>query len=313
MQLRDLTMVFSSFASMAAGVFLPGLAGPLEAMPRLMLMVMLYLSFLAVGAGALWDELRAMPGIDCRLTVLRLLALPLFVFAVFRLIMPEFSLGALLLGAAPVGVMAAVFSLMLGANTALILVGNILTSLLLPLSLPLLLSCTDGVLRALGRGGLDLPENFSLGGMTISLCITILLPFAAAMVTRVLPRLAGGILRRQFPLLTTAIVISNLGIFSNYAGVLRQSPALILHALLASCLLCVVMTVAALPATRGMPRQVRLAFLISFGVINNILLMIVSNEFFTVNEALMGAAYLVPLYILLFYYRYCSRTPAPAR
>ena len=313
MQLRDLTMVFSSFASMAAGVFLPGLAGPLEAMPRLMLMVMLYLSFLAVGAGALWDELRAMPGIVCRLTVLRLLALPLFVFAVFRLIMPEFSLGALLLGAAPVGVMAAVFSLMLGANTALILVGNILTSLLLPLSLPLLLSCTDGVLRALGRGGLDLPENFSLGGMTISLCITILLPFAAAMGTRVLPRLAGGILRRQFPLLTTAIVISNLGIFSNYAGVLRQSPALILHALLASCLLCVVMTVAALPATRGMPRQVRLAFLISFGVINNILLMIVSNEFFTVNEALMGAAYLVPLYILLFYYRYCSRTPAPAR
>ena len=128
-----------------------------------------------------------------------------------------------------------------------------------------------------------------------------------------MPRLAGGILRRQFPLLTTAIVISNLGIFSNYAGVLRQSPALILHALLASCLLCVVMTVAALPATRGMPRQVRLAFLISFGVINNILLMIVSNEFFTVNEALMGAAYLVPLYILLFYYRYCSRTPAPAR
>ena len=65
MQLRDLTMVFSSFASMAAGVFLPGLAGPLEAMPRLMLMVMLYLSFLAVGAGALWDELRAMPGIVC--------------------------------------------------------------------------------------------------------------------------------------------------------------------------------------------------------------------------------------------------------
>ena len=35
-------MVFSSFASMAAGVFLPGQAGPLEAMPRLMLMVMLY-------------------------------------------------------------------------------------------------------------------------------------------------------------------------------------------------------------------------------------------------------------------------------
>ena len=313
MQLRDLIMVFASFASMAAGVFLPELAGSLEAMPRLMLIVMLYLSFLAVGAGALWGELRVMSGVVCRLTLLRLIVLPVLAFAVFRLIMPEFSLGALLLGAAPVGVMAAVFSLMLGANTALILVGNIVTSLLLPLSLPLLLSCTDGALRAMGAGGLDLPENFSLGVMTISLCITILLPFAAAMLTRGLPRLTAGILRRQFPLLTTAIVISNLGIFSNYAGVLRQSPSLILHALLAACLLCVVMTIAALPATRGMSRQVRLAFLISFGVINNILLMIVSNEFFSVNEALMGAAYLAPLYILLFYYRYCSRSPAPAR
>ena len=176
MQLRDLIMVFASFASMAAGVFLPELAGPLEAMPRLMLIVMLYLSFLAVGAGALWGELRVMSGVVCRLTLLRLIVLPVLAFAVFRLIMPEFSLGALLLGAAPVGVMAAVFSLMLGANTALILVGNIVTSLLLPLSLPLLLSCTDGALRAMGAGGLDLPENFSLGGMTISLCITILLP-----------------------------------------------------------------------------------------------------------------------------------------
>ncbi|MGE9986149.1 symporter [Desulfovibrio sp. SGI.169] len=313
MQLRDLIMVFASFASMAAGVFLPGLAEPLEAMPRLMLMVMLYLSFLAVGAGALWRELRAMSGVVCRLTLLRLFALPVLAFAVFRLIMPEFSLGALLLGAAPVGVMAAVFSLMLGANTALILAGSIITSLLLPLSLPLLLSCMDGALRAVGAGGLNLPENFSLGGMTVSLCITILLPFAAAVLTRNLPRLSAGILRRQFPLLTTAIVISNLGIFSNYAEVLRQSPSLILSALLAACLLCVVMTAATLPATRGLPRQVRLAFLISFGVINNILLMIVSNEFFTVNEALMGAAYLAPLYILLFYYRYFSRTPSPAR
>ena len=69
------------------------------------------------------------------------------------------------------------------------------------------------------------------------------------------------------------------------------------------------MTLAALPLTRGMPRQLKLAFLISCGVINNVLLMIVCMEFFSATEALMAAAYLVPLYILLFYYRLCSRKP----
>jgi len=72
------------------------------------------------------------------------------------------------------------------------------------------------------------------------------------------------------------------------------------------------MTLAALPITRHMTRQTRLAFLISFGVINNVLLMIVCMEFFSATEALMAAAYLVPLYILLFYYRLCSREPTQA-
>lgn len=312
MRLRDLIMVFASFASMTAGAFLPQLAGPLDGLPRLLLMFMLYLSFLTVGKEALWRELRDMPGTLCRLTLFRLVLLPLLCFAVFLMVMPEFALGAFLLGAAPVGVMAAVFSLMLRANTALILVGNIATSLLLPLSLPAMLSFTDAAVRLMGSPPLALPERFSLGGMTISLSVTILLPFAAACLTRSrLPRCGAVLLRHQFPLITSAIVISNLAIFSQYAGVLRQSPELIAQALLAACLLCVIMTVAAVPATRGMPRQIRLAFLISFGVINNILLMIVSTEFFGVAETLMAAAYLAPLYVLLFYYRYCNRD-APA-
>ena len=91
---------------------------------------------------------------------------------------------------------------------------------------------------------------------------------------------------------------------------MRQSPSFIFQALGAACLLCVLMTLAALPITRHMTRQTRLAFLISFGVINNVLLMIVCMEFFSATEALMAAAYLVPLYILLFYYRLCSREPA---
>ena len=38
--------------------------------------------------------------------------------------------------------------------------------------------------------------------------------------------------------------------------------------------------------------------------------MIVCMEFFSATEAIMAAAYLAPLYVLLFYYRLCSRKKA---
>ena len=45
MNSRDLIMVMSSLLSMAAGVFLPQVAEPLAAMPRLILIFMLYMIF----------------------------------------------------------------------------------------------------------------------------------------------------------------------------------------------------------------------------------------------------------------------------
>lgn len=311
MNSRDLIMVLSSLLSMAAGVFLPQAAEPLAAMPRLILIFMLYMSFLAVGMEALMREIRHMKGTLCLLVALRLAALPLLCLAVFRLLMPQFALGAFLLGAAPVGVMAAVFSLMVGANTALILVANITTSLLLPASLPAVLSATDAGLRLLGLEPLNMPAHLELGHMSLSLCVTILVPFAAAHLTRIhCDGLRNLLLRWQFPLITVSIVVSNIAIFSHYGDLLRQSPELLLKSLGAASLLCLVMTLAAIPLARRMGRQVGrqvgMAFQISFGVINNVLLMIVCMEFFSATEAIMAAAYLAPLYVLLFYYRLCS-------
>lgn len=308
MNSRDLIMVLSSLLSMAAGVFLPQAAEPLAAMPRLILIFMLYMSFLAVGMEALMREIRHMKGTLCFMVALRLAVLPLLCLAVFRLLMPQFALGAFLLGAAPVGVMAAVFSLMVGANTALILVANIATSLLLPASLPAVLSATDAGLRLLGLEPLNMPAHLELGHMSLSLCVTILVPFAGAHLTRIhFDGLRNFLLRWQFPLITVSIIVSNIAIFSHYGDLLRQSPDLLLKSLGAASLLCLIMTLAAIPLTRRMSRQDGMAFQISFGVINNVLLMIVCMEFFSATEAIMAAAYLAPLYVLLFYYRLCSR------
>ena len=81
MNSRDLIMVLSSLLSMAAGVFLPQAAEPLAAMPRLILIFMLYMSFLAVGMEALMREIRHMKGTLCFLVALRLAVLPLLYVA----------------------------------------------------------------------------------------------------------------------------------------------------------------------------------------------------------------------------------------
>lgn len=59
---------------------------------------------------------------------------------------------------------------------------------------------------------------------------------------------------------------------------------------------------------RSMPPQRRLAFLISYGTMNNVLMLIVSLEFFSASESLIAAMYLVPLNALLVVYRRWSQT-----
>ena len=298
MRSRDLVMIVVSFLAMLAGSFLPGLAEPLAPFPRLCLIVLLYLGFLSVGTEALFIHTRLIPGTVSGLVLIRLFALPLLSFFLFKLL-------ALLVGAASIGVVAPIFSIMVNADTALVLAGNLLSSLLLPLTLPMLLYIVDSFMTLSGFGPMNLPAHLSLSGMTLSLCVTIIIPFAGAFLTRKAPRVTEYILKHQFPVSVSTIA---LAIFSNYSGVLHQSPSLVVKALGAACLLGAVMMVGGLFLPRSMPPQRKLAFLISYGTMNNVLMLIVSLEFFSASESIMAAMYLLPLNALLVYYRALSRS-----
>ena len=301
MRSRDLVMIVVSFLAMLAGSFLPGLAEPLAPFPRLCLIVLLYLGFLSVGTEALFTHTRLIPGTVSGLVLIRLFALPLLSFFLFKLLMPQFALGALLVGAASIGVVAPIFSIMVNADTALVLAGNLLSSLLLPLTLPMLLYIVDSFMTLSGFGPMNLPAHLSLS-------VTIIVPFAGAFLTRKAPRVTEYILKHQFPVSVSTIALSTLAIFSNYSGVLHQSPSLVVKALGAACLLGAVMMVGGLFLPRSMPPQRKLAFLISYGTMNNVLMLIVSLEFFSASESIMAAMYLLPLNALLVYYRALSRS-----
>ena len=301
---RDLVMIIVSLVAMVAGAFLPQLAEPLSFMPRTSLMLILFLGFLSVGTEALITQARLVPWRIVWLTLARLFVLPAVAFVVFQLVMPEFALGALLVAGSCIGVVAPVFCIMVQADTALILVGCLTTSLLLPASLPLLLWGMGIGASCVGLPALAMPANFSLWGMTGSLCVTIFVPFLLAFCIRQrFPKLTVTILKNQFPVATLAIFLSTLAIFSQYSGVLHQSPALVVQAVAGACLLGGVMMVAGFAIPRRFPGPTRLACVVGFGTMNNVLMLIISMEFFTVHEALLAAMYLVPLNLLLFVYR----------
>ncbi len=306
MRPRDLAMIVVSLLAMIAGGFLPQLAEPLSPLPRLCLMVLLFLGFLSVGTEALFTHARVIPGTLTALVFARLIGLPLLAYVLFSLLMPHFALGALLVGAASIGVVAPVFSIMVNADTALVLAGNLLSSLLLPATLPMLLFLVNGVQGFLIPGTVPLPMELSLSGMVVSLCITILVPFAAAFFIRKSAVLTACILKRQFPVAICTIALSTTAIFSQYSDILHQSPWLVVKALGAACVLGGVMMLGGLFLPRGLPPQQRLAFLVSYGTMNNVLMLIVSIEFFSVTESLMAAMYLVPLNALLVCYRHWS-------
>lgn len=308
MRIRDVMMIVVAFVCMFIGTSLPELAEPLAPLPRLLLMFMLFQGFLAVGTDALWGVMRLRPQTVLALVVIRLVLLPVLCFVIFRLCLPDFALGAFLIAASPVGVMAGVFSLMVRADTALILVANITTSLLLPLSLPFMLLVIACTLQFGGFAPLNLPDDLSLSGMAVSLCVTILVPFILANVLRRQSwRTSQWILAHQYPLSLVAIVFTNIAIFSQYGDVLHQSPRLIFVSLGVAFAVSIIMTLLALPTARRMQPQTGLAFVICYGTVNNILIMILSMEFFSVTEALTAAAYLVPVYMLLLYYRHYAR------
>ena len=308
MRRNDCIMIIVSLVAMAAGSLLPALAEPLAFLPRLSLMLLLFFSFLAVGTEALVSQIRLTPGRVLWLTGLRLFLIPLFAFAVFEYLMPSFALGALLVAGTCIGVVAPVFCSMVKAEMAFTLIGCLTTAFLLPLSLPTILWFAAQALAFLGLPSLALPEQLSLWGIMASLGITILIPFGISFFVRNgFPRTTVFLLKHQFYLSTLAIFFSTLAIFSHYSAVLHNDPFLVLQAIGAACMLGGLMMVPGLLLPRSLPPKTRLAFLVAFGTMNNVLMLIVSIEFFGVHEALIAAMYLIPLNLLLFVYRALSR------
>lgn len=310
LQIKDLILLVAALGSIAAGVFLPHVGAPFQSAPMYSMMVLLFFSFLPIRFGTMICSIRSISTAVLFYLFARLILLPVAVFFLFRLFCPQYALAALLLSGASTGVAATFFAGLVDASISLVLTMVVFSSVLVPFTLPALTQLLAG-------------ENLEISffAMLRLLCIVVFVPLILAEVCKhYFPAYSKRVFRIQYPIALACFVVTNLGIFSKYAGFLRAEPSTVVSALGVTAGLAALYFAAAVALAARKPLAERLGLIVSLAIPNNVLAMVFSAEFFGPLEPTVAAMYTVPFFSLLLplriYQRWSeSRLPpgSPAR
>lgn len=290
---RDWLMLAVFFGAMLASMVWPQVGAPFSPYPMIFMMVLLFLSFLSIPMESILQTARACGARLCGWLILKLVVLPVGFFYLTGAVYPEYALSALLLGGISSGVTSPFFSTLLRANTALAIMMVTVSSILVPLTLPLLVRTLAG--REL---------TLSFPAMAELLAQVIIAPLIAAELLRFFSiGTAERISRSHYPLSLVLCVVIVLGVASRYSGFFYHTPWVIGEAVLVSLVLALASFGAGALASLGQPLPDRLAIIVSFGLINNILVVVFSSEFFGPLEPLVAMVYCVPFFCSIVFLR----------
>ena len=133
---RDIVLLLVVFSSMAAGVAWPAWTSFLGAYLSWLLMGLLFLAFLKVSPPAIWKTLRRYPIKLAILILAKLIIMPCIIYLAVAKLIPAYALAMLLLAGASTGLSASFLAGLIGASIPLVLAMTVVTTLLLPATLP---------------------------------------------------------------------------------------------------------------------------------------------------------------------------------
>jgi BASS family bile acid:Na+ symporter len=286
LRLNDWILVLVLFSSMLAGILFPVLGSKFRPFLIYFMMSLLFLSLIPIRVDHIRQTIQSEYRTICYLSLIKLIALPLAVYYVFKAFWPAYAVSALLLSGISTGVVAPFIANMVGANSALVLVMVVVTSPLVPFTLPVL------VKLLLGQS-----MTISLYAMMRMLCMVIFIPILLKEMTgRIMPKVLDRIGRRSFPISLTLFAIINLGVFSRYADFFRQRPSVLLYATLAALLVgCICLVVGIVVLWRS-PVPLQVASAITLCNVNNVLVIVFAAQFFSPLEPTVAAMYMVPFF-----------------
>ena len=181
-RVRDLILLLVIYSSLLAGIFFPRACEIFQPFPLYGMMSLLFLSFLSISLSDISGTLRSKGLVIGVFLFIRMILFPAAIFFVFRAFWPGYSLSALLLTGISTGVVAPFISGLLQANTPLVLVVVVCSSLLVPFTLPPMVDILCG--RSM---------ELSVWAMMRLLLIVVFVPVALAQLLRKLSSTAVGI------------------------------------------------------------------------------------------------------------------------
>jgi BASS family bile acid:Na+ symporter len=286
---KDFLLLAVSFGSLLTGVLVPGAWVPLQPYPIVFMMLLLFLSFLSIRISQIWETARQFPLRIAGLLLFRMILFPVAIALLFRLVWPVYSLSALLLAGISTGAVAPFFAGLLQANMALVLVVVVASSVLVPFTLPPLVAFLFG-------HSMEIP----LLHMMRLLVMVVFIPLAVAEVLKkAAPRAVDLIRGMQYPVSLILFAMTNLGVFSKFSDFFRQNIVILMTSISAAFLLGAIFVASGILMAWRWKLPDQLACAISLWIMNYILVIVFSAQFFSPLEPTVAALYTFPFYALV--------------
>ncbi len=285
---KDFLLLGVVVFSMLAGIFLPALGEPFEPCLPYFMIVFLYLSFLRVN---LLTVIRSIMDVHLMtiLLLVKLLAIPLCLYYITKLFFPSYALPVLLLSGISTGVVAPFISNIVAGNTSLVVSMVVLSSLLVPFTLPLLV-------KYLATEEMEIP----LLAMVRLLALIVFIPLGAREVSeRYMPRLIQWGEKAQYPVSLVLIGCTLLAVFGKYSAFFFRQPGHILIAVVMAFFLSALYITIGSILIYGRSREDQLAGGISMACLNNVLVIVFSSQFFGPLAATLAAMYMLPFFAMI--------------
>lgn len=301
LRLNDLILLIVLFSSLLAGILLPDFGAYFQPYPLYLMMGLLFLSLLPIRPEAIWTTIKKGWGRIAFLALVKIVLLPVAVFYLFKVFFPAYAVAALLLTGISTGVVAPFISNLVGGNSALVLVLVVVTSPLVPFTLPVLV-------KLLAEQAISIP----LGAMIRMLALVVFVPvIAVEILRRTLPAMLAAIDRRRFPISLAIFAMINLAVFSRYAEFFHRKPETIVVATSVAIALGAVYILTGIALTWNRPVEDRLAAAVSMGNMNNVLVIVFAARFFSPLEPTLAAMYMIPFFGIIVPLRVYRRRKAP--
>lgn len=279
---NDAILAAAIAGSMSAGVLVPQAGLVVEPYLLVWLGALLFLNLLRLEASNLVATFTR-PRSLAVLAAVKLLALPLGLYALTYLLYRPFALPVLLLSGISTGLGAPFVANIVGGRLPLIVGMIVVTSLAVPFVLPSLVYLLVG-------SEFDIP----ILHMILLLSAALFIPLGAGWLTKKhAPAASGFADRHSFLLSIIFVVLINMGMFARLSEYFFSNHVFLLQTLAASSLGYAAFGLAGFASS---PKGERAAGLIAMTYVNNTLVMVFAAQFFGSEVAALAAIYNIPYY-----------------